>query len=188
MGWTSYRATHYNKNGSVNRKAEMDEHWTQREHNGYPELNVLKSRMVGAIYYAAIEEKRNGKVESVFAVVGITSTKWGDGWSNFGYKDMTEKSGPGYYDCPNAILKLLTPTSDEYALEWRKKCEENLQKEKLSDLPIGTRIKFINYAGKERILYKHAPAYQFKRPFWMVEGEDCYYKAKQIPDTWKRLA
>lgn len=183
MGWTSYIATHYNENGTVNRKAEMDERWTQREHDGYPELNVLKSSMYGSVYYAAVEIKRNGCQEKVFGVVCLTSTKWNDGM-NFGYKDMDETMGPCYYDCPKAILKLLTPTDSEWANEWRKACLEKHGKPKLSDLPIGTRIKFL-VNGHERILFKHSPAYQFKRPFWMVENGDGYYKANHIPNNWE---
>lgn len=36
MGWTSYRATYYKKDGSVDRKKEMDELWTQKESDGCP--------------------------------------------------------------------------------------------------------------------------------------------------------
>lgn len=103
MGWTAYRATYYKKDGSVNRKKEMDERWSQKEHDGYPELNVLKSRMVGSVYYAAIEVKRNGNREEVFGTVALTSTGWDDGM-NFGYKDMDESMGPYCYDCPKSIL------------------------------------------------------------------------------------
>lgn len=45
---------------------------------------------------------------------------------NFGYKDMSEKMHPYYYNCPERILKLLTPTDNKNALEWRRKCWENL--------------------------------------------------------------
>lgn len=184
MGWTSYIATHYTKAGNVDRKAEMDERWTQQEHDGYAELNVLKSSMVGSVYYAAIEMKRNGKREQVFGVVALTSTKWDDGM-NFGYKDMDETCGPCYYDCPKSILDLLTPTDSEWANEWRRKCIENKKKIKLSDLPVGTHIKFTDWTGKEHRVYKHSPAYQFKRPFWMYEDGCSYCKTNRIPDSWE---
>lgn len=51
-------------------------------------------------------------------------------YDNFGYKDMDETMGPYQYDCPERILKLLTPTDNEYALQWREKCWENIRKRK----------------------------------------------------------
>ena len=41
MGWTSYHAEFY-KNGTVDRKKEIDDLLTQKESEKYPELNVLK--------------------------------------------------------------------------------------------------------------------------------------------------
>jgi hypothetical protein len=49
---------------------------------------------------------------------------------NFGYKDMDETQGPNESNCPERILKLLTPTTSEYALAWRKRCYDNLSKRK----------------------------------------------------------
>lgn len=191
MGWTSYMATHYKyyKNSRVvDRKAEMDERWTQTEHDGYPELNVLKSRMVGSIYYAAIEIKRNGIRECVFGQVALTSTKWSDGM-NFGYKDMNETIGPYYYDCPESILNLLTETEDEYALEWRRKCREKIEKRKRHEtkdtLPIGSVIEFKQYNGTKIILEKMSPRYQFKRPWWYKADNNTYMSSKRIPDNFK---
>jgi len=43
---------------------------------------------------------------------------------------MTETMGPYQYDCPERILKLLTPTDNEYALKWRERCWENIRKRK----------------------------------------------------------
>ena len=47
---------------------------------------------------------------------------------NFGYKDMDESMGPCEARCPKTILDLLTPTTIEYALEWRKRCQERIDK------------------------------------------------------------
>jgi hypothetical protein len=52
-----------------------------------------------------------------------------DGY-NFGYKDMDESMGPCEARCPKTILDLLTPTTHEYALEWRKRCQERIDKRK----------------------------------------------------------
>lgn len=128
MGWTSYNAEFY-KNGKVDRKAEMDNRWTQEESEKYPKLRVLKSSMVGNIYYAAIEVSRGRKIEEVFATTAITSTNMKD-YYNFSYKDLDETMGGCNYDCPVGILNLLTPTDNEYALQWRAECLKQRKKKK----------------------------------------------------------
>lgn len=45
---------------------------------------------------------------------------------NFGYKDITEDMGPNYYNCPERILKLLSPTDNQWAKDWRDKCYMNI--------------------------------------------------------------
>ena len=187
MGWTSYHATHY-KGIYVDRKAEMDECWTQTEHDGYPELTVLKSSMVGNIYYAAVQVKREGVVEQVFATVAITRTYRKD-YYNFSYKDIDETMGPFFYDCPKRILDLLTPTDDECANRWRKKCREKLQakreKKTKGTLPIGSVIRFTRWDGKIIELEKMAPNYQFRRPWWHHAETNTYFSSKRIPDNFE---
>lgn len=162
MGWLEYRAEHY-KNGKVDRKAEMDSKYNWEDESR--KVEVLKSSMVGSTYYAAVKSfnKTNG-YECVTAAVCLTSTNSKDCF-NFAYKDMDETCGPYKYDCPKAILDILTPTENEYALEWRKQCYEQLAKKKnpnaLNKLPVGTEIKVVmpfdtNYfkAGQEVRLQK----------------------------------
>lgn len=172
MGWTSYHATHY-KNGKVDRKAECDAYFMEGLNAGY--YDVLKSSMVGSVYYAAVKPlKRYNKANEivdipkeeqyVFAAVFLTSTDMKDYW-NFSYKNMDESYGPCSYDCPKGILDLLTPTESEYANAWRKQCYENIAKKKnpngFNKLPVGTIIKVVmpvntNYfrAGQEVKLEK----------------------------------
>lgn len=164
MGWTSYRATHYKWVGKgtkrsyvVDRKAECDAYFMEGLNRGY--YDVLKSSMVGNVYYAAVKPlQRYSKDDDgneiivdiptneqrVFGVVFLTSTDSKD-YFNFSYKEMDETVGPCYYDCPKGILDLLTPTDSEGANNWRAKCREQLEKKKnpnsLSKLPIGTLIK-----------------------------------------------
>ena len=151
MGWT-YQMAKYYKKGKIDRKAECDAMFTQEEHDApsiwkegetihYPQMRVLKSAMVGKVYYGAIESIKNG-VREVWAAVVITST---ENNNDFGYKDMDESCHPYYYDCPKSIFELLTPTTNESALAWRRGVLENYEKKKsstsLSKLPIGTQIK-----------------------------------------------
>ena len=155
MGWTSYHATHYKK-GKIDRKAECDAYFMEGLNRGY--YDILKSSMVGSVYYAAVKPlKRYSKdnvgnevivdipenKQEVFGVVFLTSTDSKD-YFNFSYKDMDETVGPCYYDCPKGILDLLTPTDSVWANNWRAKCREQLEKKKnpnsLSKLPKGTVI------------------------------------------------
>ena len=56
MGWTSYNATHYSKNGSIDRKAECDSYFTHGLNRGFYE--IVKSSMNGSVYYAAIKKTK----------------------------------------------------------------------------------------------------------------------------------
>lgn len=189
MGWTSYAPTHF-KNGKVDRKAEIDERYTQKEGEsqyGYMHgLRVLKSQMVGSVYYGAIEttDSRNKPAsKEVIGVVVLTSVSKGE----FYYKDMDETMGPGEDKCPMSILKLLTPTKSECALAWRKRCEEyNKSKNaaNVSKLPIGTIIKF-PWGSKGEIMriQKMSPQYQFRTSWWLILGEMKYFKKCNIPNN-----
>ncbi len=171
MGWTWYNATHYKK-GKIDRKAECDKQFT---YEGSP-YEVLKSSMVGSTYYGAIK-----KGDMVIGVVFLTKTNTKD-YYNFGYKDMDETCGPYQFDCPKTILDLLTPTDNECANEWRRKCNEKRESKKtafgLNKLPVGTKIKFTltfntarNKKGDEIILTKMQ---RTARTTYWVQGW-CYW-------------
>lgn len=193
MGWTGYCATHY-KNGKIDRKAECDAYFMEGLNRG--NFKVLKSTLKGAVYYAAIQNmvKYDGKDENgediytpidngkVWAAIFLTSVEN----SMFYYKNMDETYGPDYYDCPKSILNLLTETTNEYALNWRQLCVENVtQKNALSKLPIGATIEFERGNGHKIKAYKHEPAYQFKRAFWM--SMDGYHIPTKMIKNWKVL-
>lgn len=81
---------------------------------------VLKDFTKGGVWYAAVEDIETGKV---FAAV--VSFNWGRGYhNNFSYKVMDETMGPYSYDAPESLLSLLSPTTSEYALKWREKCQQ----------------------------------------------------------------
>jgi hypothetical protein len=76
---------------------------------------LVASAMIGNEYYAAIKMTNTDKV---FGLVVIVDRKNGE----FGYKSMDEQMGPYFYKCPDKILKLLSPTTNEHALKWREMC------------------------------------------------------------------
>ena len=131
MGWTSYRATKYKKDGTVDKKAELDAYWLEDRHE------LLKSAMVGSTYYAAVRVKDTGEV---FAAVFLTESRREHG-HNFAYKPMSESCGPTEAKCPKGILALLTEADNDYAAEWRDKCRQyHANKELFEKLPLGTKI------------------------------------------------
>jgi hypothetical protein len=109
MGWSSIytgRLTSQEKKQRIDRVRT----WENEE--------VVKSCMVGTTYYAAVRRKDDG---AVYAVVALTQLEEGE----FGFKDISEICGPVEEKCPVGILKLLSPTDDKLAQEWRKRCLEN---------------------------------------------------------------
>lgn len=172
MGWDFVHATHYKADGKIDKKAEIESNFDDN-------FVVLKSSMMGSVYYAAIQNTKG----EVFAVVVLTKVDNSD-WFNFGMKIMDETQGPCYYDCPVSILKLLTETTFEYAQEWRKKCREKAASKKnpdsLSNLPIGSKIRFM-WGGKIMELIKREPAYQFKTTWWWNPESNTYFHKKNFP-------
>lgn len=192
MGWTEYRASYF-KSGKVDRKAECDAYFLEGHNRGH--FDVLKSVVIGSVYYAAIKNRMRYLGESdsyepiddgkVWCAIFLTSISG----NNFSYKDMDETMIPCYYDCPESILKLLSDTNNENALEYRRLCREKKKEKKkrsLSALPVGTVIKW-KIGETERVAYKHEAAYQFKRPFWMAMDDSRYYKKTQISNNWEIL-
>lgn len=140
MGWDYHHAEHY-RNDKIDRKAELDDEFTwESETRSY---EVLKSQMVGSTYYAAVKcHIFETQEEYVWALVCLTRTDTKD-YFNFGKKAMDETEGPYKFDCPVAILDLLTPTDNEIANAWRKKCREYKKLPKLSSIKEGGSIQFV---------------------------------------------
>ena len=87
---------------------------------------VLRSALVRMrTYYAAVEVLAEGREREVWDCVCLVKYNPRDceGYI-FGYKSMEEGMGPCETECPVAILELLTPTSNDYALKWRSACRE----------------------------------------------------------------
>lgn len=174
MGWTTYHASYY-KNGKVDRKAECDDLFAK-------DCTVLKSTMKGSTYYCALKTPEGDVVAYVVLTCGQDRS---NPYFNFGYKAMPEIAIPCYYDCPKTILDLLTPTDNEYANKWRAECRKQLAKPKswIKELPLGSKIKWTAWDGRQIILTKHAPAYQFKTWFWFDEVNRKYISKKLVNEN-----
>ena len=181
MGWTSYNATHYNKNGQVDVIAEVNSilNWESE----YQKCEVLKSSRHGSTVYSAVKStnKTNG-FEQVFATIFLTSVD-NRSYYNFSYKDMDETCGPCYNDCPKAILDLLTPTDSKYANDWRNACREVLKAKaehrasntSLDKLPYGAKIE-VEWDGKPLVLTKEQRFRRGVKSRWI--DEQGYYLSK----------
>lgn len=138
MGWTSYHATRfkevkrgYKSTMTVDVKREMDEEIFREWETPDGNCKLIKSAMYGSTYYGAIQKTNSRTKESeVFAVVVLTSVE-NNKFFNMSYKDMDETMLPFYYDCPESILKLLTPTDNKNANIWREKCRKRNKDKKV---------------------------------------------------------
>lgn len=137
MGWTHCFASPYAvwKNGRqtmppASRQKEIDKMltWdsTDKDGNILSTNKVLKSAMVGSVYYAAVQTDKPGRESSVWAAVFLTCGMVKHDGCIWGYKDMDETVGPCESKCPASILALLTPTDSQWANEWRERCRKNI--------------------------------------------------------------
>lgn len=91
---------------------------------------VIACSATWAVAYMAYEVIAPGKRDVVALVCLIRHVPRAVDGYNFGYKDMEECMGPYESKCPATILKLLTPTTNESAIEWRARCWERINKRK----------------------------------------------------------
>ena len=115
--------------------------WSDDNPNKY---RVLDSAVVKFnTFYAAIEQTHRETGErNVWAAV-ILIRRYSKDMHNFGWKGMSESAGPFASECPERILKLLTPTDSENANDWRKRCWANVEYHKArKNLPNGTVLKY----------------------------------------------
>lgn len=82
---------------------------------------ILDHAVVSSVLYAAIE---NPDGDVFAAVAPFEVVKRGSGWELL-YNIMSEYVGPCEQKCPARILNVLTPTTEEYAINWREKCKIN---------------------------------------------------------------
>lgn len=120
MGWTLT----YRKPGESLKEFFSREFDFRREDGSYGK--VLDCAVVNlTTAYLAYERGDAAGNREVFGIVCLL--RYGPGVYDLGYKDMDEAEGPYHYNCPERILRLLTPTDNEHARRWREKCWENIR-------------------------------------------------------------
>ncbi|MBA4307720.1 DUF6927 domain-containing protein [Sphingorhabdus buctiana] len=173
MGWLSMTAA--GMGGHKRPKAYLDAQLTFAPDPAKDRptgLRVLRSSMVGQVYYAAVENYDADSSKSVFAVVCLTrwNPKARDGYI-FAYKDMDESCGPNECQCPARILDLLTEPANDYAREWRARCWARLlltgrkQPQSGDRLIFPEPIRFTDgYEGREFEVVRRQRAILLQRP------------------------
>lgn len=90
---------------------------------------IIDSCTKNGVFYGALRTER----QEILALVILVRIQ--RGYYNFSYKWMDESVHPYYYDCPDRILDLLTPTDIKSANEWRESCRKhNRNKPKVGDV------------------------------------------------------
>lgn len=185
MGWLTM--SRHAMGGHATAKAYLDNQFTYSRdvEGGTAGLKVLASSCPqNRTYYAAAQVITNGVGGEVFAIICKVlwnpNSKTGE---QFGYKDMEESMGPYEDNCPQNILDLLGPTTSEYALDWRRRCAENL-KRRARKIEDGDRIKLAaaltftdGHVGDEFIVQKRGRKLSFRDP----EGH-CRYRISRFMD------
>jgi hypothetical protein len=110
-------------------------------------LQPLDGARVGNTVYLAVRstEKTSGRSFVFAAVILISNTRK----HGFGYKDMEECMGPNQCDCPERIMRLLSPIADipypGHAAEWRarvaaRRAEKRRQRDLRNTLRVGSTV------------------------------------------------
>ena len=173
MGWLYMNR--YHMGGHATPKAYLDAQLTYSrtvEGGGTRGLKVLDSACVGnRVYYAAAQTIENERAGEVVAIVCLV--RWNPRAKDelhFGYKDMDETWGPCEDSCPERILRLLTPTTNESALDWRRRCLARLRtrSRKLEDgmrIKLATTVTFTDgHVGDEFVVVKNGGAISLRCP------------------------
>jgi len=169
MGWTFYHLDNPNKVEEVRNLYTWE--------SGDATCRVVDITTSGNVVYAAVHY-RSSKENYIHAAVVLTANR--NDWFNFGYKAMSEDMWPGYTDCPKHILDKLTPTNNEYALEWRKACEDKRKrKNALARLKEGTRI----MSGGKPLRLVTMSVRRKPKKYWLIE-EDGAITYTYVKQSW----
>lgn len=91
------------------------------------EAELVCIEVLGNVGYATFFDRQK---YNLYATVIITKQDKKQ-YYNFSYKIIHENENPEYANFPQKMFKILSPTDNIGALEWRKKCEEKHKKEQV---------------------------------------------------------
>lgn len=147
---------------------------------------VVATATKPSVFYAVVEVPAADNTKLVADERGmvryayVVETGRGDGANrllNFSYKEMTEFSGPIQSDCPERLLKLLSPLADPEAAEgssswaraWRQRCQRRADLDKA--LVVGREFKLSEVLGfsdgvqadRFRLVFRKGATMKFRR-------------------------
>ena len=117
MGWLSYGVS-----GDFGLKDVKEE--IERNLEGRNMKTLYTSVKLGEAY-SAIELTQNDGSTVVIATICLW--KYNKKSGEFAIKVMDETVGPAYYNPTAKLLKMVTPTGNDYANDWRYKCWRNFK-------------------------------------------------------------
>lgn len=152
MGWLFHPAPAARYH---DRNAEIDRIFTSSN----PELvnyEILQRSWNGNTCYVACKITNYEKARSeVVGFVILTKSYMEDGTRWWGYKDMDENMGPNESKAPKSLIAKLSPTTNEYALAWRKRCLERKAPPKLTKFRTANPIQFNLGTAQEFEKFEH---------------------------------
>jgi len=119
------------------------------------ECKVVKLRTAYIAFKVINRETNTKKIRAIVCLLDYRSNEY----QNIGYKDMDESMLPNAQECPQSILKLLTDTDNENAIEWRQACRDTIKERKTNNNQY-TRLKKILQKG-DIITLKSGHQYEF---------------------------
>jgi hypothetical protein len=123
--------------------------WDSHDKETGDKHTVLATALVNMReFYAAVEHIKADGTREVWCAVCKVSYYPKD-YYGFCVKAMSEHDGPYYHNCPEKILKLLTPLADSegYATKWREKCWANVNRKKVVK-KVGDRVSLYGHTYK----------------------------------------
>ena len=134
MGWTYVKLSRHET------PVEYITRTFSYERNGAKAAVLAAAAVRGTIYAAIRQQDRPTAKPYVYCAVVLFKNNRRDG---FGYKDMSESMGPYYWDCPDRIMRLLSPVSDiphpGHTAEWRANVAAVKEQRRAARVALSTR-------------------------------------------------
>lgn len=157
MGWTSFKT----------KKSELIDRLVNEK---FVHCDVIDTSVKGNLIFQLLKSKTDEKVS-----INVTKVEsFGNG--EWGYKSLSECSGPYWgFDCPKKFLKASTDMS-EYAVEYRNRCMEHQTKKlNVKKVELAKGMKFIH----DGEIYTLCRAYNTTASQWVAQNEHSTYRFKK---------
>lgn len=192
MEWISGgTASHFNKNGTVDRRSELNDKLAVIELDGTEShLKWLStSSPLSTKAYALFEEKESGKRWAAAVISKVSGGKQLD------YAILPEWTNPPYHECSKRIMQMLTPLDpgeSPKAEEWRRKCWEEIKRKEnplsFESLSEGDQVLWTVANDDLPFLHRGAKVKLVKEKVgriwvWNDPATGMFYDKSQVPES-----